>query len=95
MNRIKKFTSKSPVTFGLFITLTFIVLMIISAVFANRWPAESQEWYITAIIARAISIALFTGLVMGLGWLKSAGFTHLGRWYTWLLAALLLGYGIN
>jgi membrane protease YdiL (CAAX protease family) len=94
MNKFKQLASNSPVTFGLVITLTFIVLIIISAVFANRWEAETQNWYIANTVGRLAAIAILVVLVTGLGWLKPAGFTRPGRWQIWLLAPILLVYGV-
>jgi membrane protease YdiL (CAAX protease family) len=94
MNKFKQLASNSPVTFGLVITLTFIVLIIISAVFANRWEAETQNWYIANTMGRLAATGILVALVSGLGWLKTAGFTRPGRWFIWLLVPVLLGYGV-
>jgi membrane protease YdiL (CAAX protease family) len=94
MNRIKNFASNTPVGFSIFIVLAFIALIIFSAVFTNRYTAESEGWYIASTAARLVSTAIFVALAAGLGWLKSAGFTHPGRWFIWILAPVLLAYGL-
>jgi membrane protease YdiL (CAAX protease family) len=94
MNRFKRLATESPTAFGFVITLAFMVLTIVSAVFANRWEAETQNWYISNTIGRLVSIGILMALVSGLGWLNSAGFTRPGRWQIWLLVPVLLAYGM-
>jgi hypothetical protein len=64
MNRIKNFASNTPVGFSIFIVLAFIALIIFSAVFTNRYPAESESWYIAGTAARLVSTAIFVALVV-------------------------------
>jgi len=94
MNRIRQLAMTSPTAFGFVITLGFIVIVFISAVVANRWPAESSGWYVAATVARMVAIALLLAVVARLGWLRAAGFSQPGRGSTWLMTLLLLAYSI-
>ncbi len=91
---MKALATRSPIVFSFVITLVFIALVVLSAVFANRRPAESQGWYIAATVGRAVSIAVLLALVARLGWLRSAGFTRPGRGVTWLFLLLPLFYAV-
>lgn len=95
MNRIKQFATKSPSAFGLVTTFVFIVIVFISAVVANRWPAESSGWYFTATLARVVATTPLLALLSRLGWLRTAGFTQPGGWTTWFITLLLLAYSIT
>jgi membrane protease YdiL (CAAX protease family) len=94
MNRIKRLASQNPIVFGLVIFLVLFLTVIISAVIANQWPAESRGWYAAATAGRVVAIILLLALLSGLGWLHSAGFTRPGRPQTWLLLLLPLVYAI-
>ncbi len=92
MNRIKRLSSRAPITFGLAVTLASILMVIISTVLANRWPPESQGWYFANTIGRLVSIAILLAVLSRLGWLLPAGIMRAGRWQTWLIILLLLAY---
>lgn len=92
MNRIKQWTSNSPVTFSLAITLIFIAMLVIIAMVASRWLPESSGWFLTSAIGRLASVLVLMALLYGLGWMQSTGLTQPGRWPAWLAAVLLLSY---
>ncbi|MCB8985938.1 MAG: CPBP family intramembrane metalloprotease [Ardenticatenaceae bacterium] len=94
MKRMKKLAAQNPIVFGLIIFLGLFLTVIISALLANQWPAESPGWYITATAVRVVSIIILLALLSGLGWLSGAGFLWLGRLQTWLLIILPLVYAI-
>lgn len=95
MNRIKRLATQSPLTFGLAVTLAFILTVIITSVLANRWPAESPGWFFAGTIGRVVSIALALVVLARLGWLHPAGLTRPGRWPIWLIVLPLLAYFIT
>jgi membrane protease YdiL (CAAX protease family) len=74
--------------------LAFILMVILSALLANRWPAESQAWYLASTVGRLVSIAILLAVLAHLGWLHAAGFTRSGLWQTWLLMLPPLVYTI-
>jgi len=95
MKRMKKLATQNPIVFGLVIFLDLFLTVIISALLANKWPAESPGWYVTATAVRVVSIIILLALLSSLGWLHSAGFTQPGRPQTWLLLLLPLVYTIT
>ena len=92
MNRIKQLASSSPITSGIAVTLAFIVMLILSAVLANRWPPESQSWYIANTVGRLILMVILLAVLFRLGWLRPAGLTRPGQWQAWLIMLLALVY---
>jgi membrane protease YdiL (CAAX protease family) len=94
MNRTKRLATESPLIFGLAVTLTFILMVIITSVIAKRWPAESPRWYFASTIGRVVSIALLLAVLARLEWLRPAGLTRPGRWPTWLIVLPLLAYSM-
>lgn len=94
MSRLKRFATDSPLGFGVAITLASILMVIVSSVVANKWPAGSQGWFIAGTLGRVVSITILLAVVARLGWLRSAGLTRAGGWQLWLLCLPLLVYVI-
>ena len=92
MNRLKKLASRAPVPFGFTVTLTFIAMLVATAVLVNRWPPESPAWFFASAVGRVLSIIVLLALIHRLGWIQATGLTQPGRWQTWLAALLLLSY---
>ena len=92
MNRTRQLACKAPTIFSLAVTLTYIVMVVIGAVLANRWPAESQGWYIASTVARLFSNLIMLALLANLGWLEVGGFLRLGSGQMWMVAPLLMAY---
>ncbi len=94
MQRVRTLASASPIAFAFAVTLAFILLVVVSAIFAGRWPAESAAWYLAAMVGRVVSIALLLALTARLGWLRPAGFTRAGTRSSWLLLLAPLVYAV-
>lgn len=95
MNRLKHLAIESPVTFGFFVTIVFILMVLVSSIVVGAiWPGETAGWYIGSALGRVISIAILLGGLARLGWLQSAGFTRLGRRQIWLISLLPLAYAV-
>jgi membrane protease YdiL (CAAX protease family) len=93
MNRIHSLATKSPLTFGLIVTILFILLVLISSIVVGaKWIGGTSGWYIGSTIGRLVSIFILLLILLRLGWLHSAGFTRLGQRRTWLILLLPLAY---
>ena len=92
MNRIERFASEHPVTFGFIATVVFILMLVLAAVLGNLWPGEETYGQPGGILGRLISIIILLAALSRLGWLRAAGFLSLGRWSTWLINLLLMVY---
>lgn len=94
MKDIESFATKHPLAFGTLVTFVFIVMVIISTVSGNLWPGEEAYGQPGGILGRLISIIILFVVLSRLGWLRSAGFTSLGRWGIWLTTLLVLAFAI-
>ena len=94
MNKTRSLASEHPVTFGIIVTIIFILLVIASSLLGNLFPGEPYGQYIGGTIGRLISIAFLLLVLSRLGWLRPAGFTRLGGWQAWLTSLLCLVYWI-
>jgi membrane protease YdiL (CAAX protease family) len=95
MKKINSFETERPLAFGASITFVFILMMIISSIVVGaNWPGETYDWYIGSAIGRLVSIFILLIVLARLGWLRSAGFTEVGPWRTWLILLLPLAYSM-
>jgi membrane protease YdiL (CAAX protease family) len=94
MNKLKSLATERPFAFAFIVTFAFILMLILSSVLGALWPGEEPYGQPGGIVGRLISIALLLTVLSRLGWLRSAGFTWLGRWQTWLISLLSLTYSI-
>jgi membrane protease YdiL (CAAX protease family) len=77
------------------ITLGFILLIVISSVVVGaQWAGDTLGWYIGSAIGRLVSVVILLGVLLRLGWLRSAGFASPGDWKTWLLSLVCLVYSV-
>jgi len=76
------------------ITFVFILMLVVSAVLGNLWPGEVSYGQPGGIVGRLVAIVLLLMALSRLGWSRSAGFTSLGGWFTWLVLLLPLVYAI-
>ncbi|HUM68227.1 MAG TPA: CPBP family intramembrane metalloprotease [Chloroflexota bacterium] len=95
MNKINSLAAQRPLLFGVVVTSVFVLMVLISAIVVGLiWPAETPGWFIGSTIGRLFSTFILLVALSGLGWLRSAGFTRLGRWQMWLSSLLALAYAI-
>lgn len=95
MNKIKSLATEHPLVFGIYVTLVFILMVLISSIVVSAiWPAETYGWYIGSTIARLVAIFVLLMVLAHLGWSHSAGFTRLGHRLIWLILPFLLVYAI-
>jgi len=94
MKIILIFANKHPLAFGLVVTFSFILALIVSAVLGNLWSGETSFGQPGAIAGRLIAIGVVLVMVASLGWLGSAGFISMGGWQTWLWLFLALAYAV-
>jgi membrane protease YdiL (CAAX protease family) len=81
------------VAFAFVVTFVFILMLFGSAVLGAVWTGETYG-SIGGTMGRIISTAVLLTVLSRLGWLRSAGFTRLGRRRTWLILLLPLAYSI-
>jgi membrane protease YdiL (CAAX protease family) len=94
MKKINSLATQRPLVFGLVVAFVYIVMLVVSALLGNLWPGEETYGQPGGIVGRVISIIILLVVLSRLGWLRTAGFTRLGPWQTWLICLLALVYSI-
>lgn len=94
MKRIERFATEHPFAFGFVVTFVYILLLIVSALLGALWPGAGNYAQPGGMLGRLISIAILLAALSGLGWLRPAGFTSLGRPSAWLVMLAALAYAI-
>jgi membrane protease YdiL (CAAX protease family) len=94
VKKIKLFASDHPLTFGLIVSMLFILMLVFSAMLGALWPGEVTYGQPGGILGRVVSIAILITVLSRLGWLRTAGFTTPGLGKTWLILLLPLAYSI-
>jgi len=92
MTGFKRVATNHPVLFGVFITLSVLVLYIVAGVFAAAVTRDGVSRNLVEAVGRLGASGLFVYLLWGFGWLDGSGVDSRGTAAAWLVTLLLIAY---
>ena len=92
MTGLKRLAETHPVLFGVFITLSVLVLYVIAGVFAAAVTRDEVSRILVEAVGRLGASGLFVYLLWGFGWLDGSGVSSRGTAAAWLVVLLFIAY---